>query len=122
MYKAASTPIKRHTKIKSEANPYDPHWEAYFEERVGLQMKDNLRQRLKLLRIWFAQNGKCSHCLELITKTTDWNIHHIQYKVNDGSNNTTNLVLLHPNCHRQLHSQDLSVVKTASPNKGVIKP
>jgi RNA-directed DNA polymerase len=84
-------------------------------------MVDNLRQRLKLLRIWFAQNGKCPHCFETITKATGWNIHHIQYKVNGGSNNTSNLVLLHPNCHRQLHSQDSSVVKTASPKKGVMK-
>ena len=121
LYKAASTPIKRHTKIKSDANPYDPLWESYFEQRVGLQMMGNLRQRLKLLRLWFAQNGKCTLCFELITKTSGWNIHHIQHKVNGGSNKMSNLLLLHPNCHRQLHSQDLSVVKTASSNKGVIK-
>jgi RNA-directed DNA polymerase len=29
LYRAASTPIKRHTKIKSDANAYDPQWESY---------------------------------------------------------------------------------------------
>ena len=29
------TPIKRHTKIQAEANPYDPQFEQYFEKRLG---------------------------------------------------------------------------------------
>jgi hypothetical protein len=29
LFKASSIPIKRHTKIKAEANPYDPEWEPY---------------------------------------------------------------------------------------------
>ena len=27
------TPIKRHIKIKCEANPFDPSWDEYFEKR-----------------------------------------------------------------------------------------
>ena len=30
LYRAASTPIKRHVKVKGEANPYDPAYETYF--------------------------------------------------------------------------------------------
>lgn len=26
-------PIRRHIKIRSKANPYDPHWKGYFEKR-----------------------------------------------------------------------------------------
>ena len=33
LYSAASTPIRRHVKIKAEAQPYDMAWELYFEER-----------------------------------------------------------------------------------------
>jgi RNA-directed DNA polymerase len=29
LFRASSVPIKRHTKIKAEANPYDPEWEPY---------------------------------------------------------------------------------------------
>jgi len=29
----AKTPIKRHIKIRSQANPFDPSWDAYFESR-----------------------------------------------------------------------------------------
>jgi len=31
LFKAKSVPIERHVKIQSEANPYDPEWETYFE-------------------------------------------------------------------------------------------
>ena len=34
---ASSVPIQRHTKVKGEANPYDPAWEPYFEERLGVK-------------------------------------------------------------------------------------
>jgi RNA-directed DNA polymerase len=42
---AADTPIRRHTKIKSEANPFDPAWETYFEDRSGLKMFNSLAGR-----------------------------------------------------------------------------
>lgn len=29
---ANDTPIKRHTKIKAEFNPFDPVWETYLEQ------------------------------------------------------------------------------------------
>jgi len=31
--KLSDIPIIRHVKIKSDANPFDPEWEAYFEDR-----------------------------------------------------------------------------------------
>lgn len=121
LYQASSTPINRHMKILGEANPYDAEWERYFEERIGLQMSSNLKQKHKLLRLWFAQNGACPNCGQTITKQSGWNIHHVEYRVNGGSNRLDNLILLHPNCHRQVHTQDSSVVKAASCDKGVIK-
>jgi len=33
---AAETEIRRHRKIKKDANPFDPAWDAYFEERERL--------------------------------------------------------------------------------------
>src|SRR3984893_12544805 len=32
---ARNTPIKRHVKVKSDANPYDPAYEISFEQREG---------------------------------------------------------------------------------------
>ncbi len=44
LYKASSVPIERHVKIQMHANPYDPQWELYFEKRLGVKMKGDLRQ------------------------------------------------------------------------------
>jgi len=33
LFYAAATPIQRHVKIQSQANPYDPQWTAYFTSR-----------------------------------------------------------------------------------------
>jgi RNA-directed DNA polymerase len=111
LFRAASMPIKRHIKIRGEANPYDPQWEEYFEERTGLQMLDNLRDRKKLLRLWFEQDGICSICFQKITKESGWAIHHIVRRIDGGKDTINNLVLLHPNCHRQVHNQKVKVSK-----------
>lgn len=49
---ASDTPIRRHIKIKADANPFNPAWEEYFKNRLGLQMKESLRGKNKLLFLW----------------------------------------------------------------------
>lgn len=53
-----------------------------------------------------SQKGKCEHCQTPIRLETGWHIHHIQPKHLGGTDRLDNLVLLHPNCHRQVHSKD----------------
>ena len=98
------TPIKRHIKIKAEANPYDPEYEQYFEQRHVRDWKNSFDGREKLTTLWFRQQKRCVMCRHLITKETGWNIHHIVERVKGGSDKLDNLALLHPNCHRQLHA------------------
>ncbi len=107
----AYVPIKRHVKIKGEANPYDPAWEEYFEKRLGVKMVHNLKGKRQLLALWKEQKGLCPICQQKITKLTGWHNHHLVWRVNGGKDTADNRVLLHPNCHRQVHSQRLEVVK-----------
>ncbi len=114
LLKAGSVPIKRHAKVKGEANPYAPEWETYFERRLDAQMEANLKGYKKLLRLWLEQQGLCPVCQQKITKIRGWHSHHIIWRVNGGKDGNNNRVLLHPNCHRQVHSQRLEVVKPRS--------
>lgn len=98
---AAEKPIRRHIKIKAKANPFDPSWEVYFEQRNDYVMKERFQGKLK--KLYQQQNGKCLMCKQVITLSTGWNVHHSVEKHLGGSNNLENLQLLHPNCHRQLH-------------------
>jgi RNA-directed DNA polymerase len=34
LFGASTVPIKRHTKVRSEANPFDPAWKTYFQRRA----------------------------------------------------------------------------------------
>ena len=103
---ASSIPIQRHVKIKAVANPFDPKWEEYFDDRLKKLMQKSLKGRHKLSLIWKNQKGMCPVCDLQIAQTTSWDIHHKVRKVDGGSDKTTNLVMLHLNCHRQTHSQD----------------
>lgn len=114
LFCAADVAIKRHIKIKGEANPYDPEWEPYFEMRLGVKMIQNLEGRGQLLYLWQEQNGVCPVCGQKIIELTGWNNHHVMKKVDGGSDGAENRMLLHPNCHRQVHSQGLEVVKPHS--------
>jgi len=120
LFSAAYMPIKRHTKIKAEANPYDPAWETYFEERLGVKMANTLLGRRKILLLWKQQDGFCPVCQQKITKATGWTNHHIVGKSKGGKDGVENCVLLHPNCHQQVHSQKIEVVKPR-PVRGVRK-
>jgi RNA-directed DNA polymerase len=114
LFSAASVAIKRHTKIKGAANPFDPAWEGYFEQRLGVAMADDLKGRRKVLYLWKEQDGLCPVCHQPITHLTGWHSHHLVWRTHGGSDRAANRVLLHPNCHRQVHSQGLSVVKPRS--------
>src|SRR5271157_1514481 len=115
---ASSVPIQRHTKVKGEANPYDPAWEPYFEERLGVKMAGTLAGRWTLRLLWKEQGGICPVCNQKITTVTGWHNHHIVWRTHGGKDTIENRVLVHPNCHQQIHSQELDVGKPR-PAKGV---
>ena len=112
LFDIAGVAIKRHLQIKSEANPYDPAFEEYFDQRLGLKWLDStLYHRRKLIQVWRSQQGVCPICREKVTKESSWNLHHVIFRVHGGSDKPHNLLLLHPNCHRQVHTQELKLEK-----------
>jgi RNA-directed DNA polymerase len=113
LFKASDTKIQRHVKVRGEANPYDPKQETYFEDLLGRKMKDSLPGKVKLLRLWWSQDKRCPICEERITKDSGWHVHYILPKSEGGRDNPSNLVMVHLNCHRQIHSQKLNVAKPA---------
>jgi RNA-directed DNA polymerase len=108
---AFHTPIKHYVKVKSEANPYDPEWESYFEHREGVRMLDSLRGRTLLRYLWLEQRGLCSVCTQKITLLTGWRTHYLIPRTKGGADTAENRVLLHPDCHDRVHRQHLAVSK-----------
>jgi len=102
--RAVETPIKRHVKIRGDANPFDPADECYFEERLERVWRNTHQGKEKMRIIWKRQQMCCPMCKQHITHETGWHIHHILERHKGGDDRLSNLVMLHPNCHRQLHS------------------
>ncbi|WP_137651089.1 group II intron reverse transcriptase/maturase [Escherichia albertii] len=100
-------PIKRHIKIRSEANPYHPVDELYFEQRQIKRWKEGKMQRGKLRLIWERQGYRCPICHQLFRDNDDWGIHHIVRRVDGGGDEIDNLMMLHPNCHRLIHNHEV---------------
>lgn len=106
LFSCSKVPIRRHVKVRSKANPYDPDWESYFEERQGNKMLNSAKGNKLLKTIWKRQFGKCPDCNLMITIETGWNLHRVIPGAKGGTYQSTNLILLHPVCHRQRHYQE----------------
>ena len=98
------TKIRRHPKVKAEANPFDPKWELYFEEREKDLAKRTFYGKVKAL--WKVQDGLCPKCEQPIQVEEAFAIHHVIRRVDGGKDTLENLQLLHLNCHRQYHANE----------------
>lgn len=111
--RASNREIKRFVKIKSEANPFAPEWQMYFEERETDKMRDTLNGRTKLLNIFLRQKGLCAVCGKRMTVETGCKIHYLRC----GNIRTKQMV--HPFCHKMLHAQDSETFEPAPQRSGV---
>ena len=109
LFRAASIKIERHVKILTDANPYDPEHELYFERRQSEIMSTKLAGRRLLKYLYTRQAGKCALCDQPIMPATGWDRHHLTPKYMGGRHTDENLVLLHPDCHVQVHHENLHI-------------
>lgn len=107
----SAMPIERHIKIQANANPYDPKYEQYFEKRLYVKMTKGQVGKTKLAKLWVQQKGICPACKTRIDDVKNIKLHHILEKAKGGKDINSNLVILHPNCHRKVHSRKLKVSK-----------
>jgi RNA-directed DNA polymerase len=106
---------QRYLKVKGAANPFDPAWEAYFQQRDrALALRASSPFRAKLLR---QQHGLCLGCRQVIQVEEEVELHHRDG--NHQNNQWANLMLLHPNCHRQEHYAPELTPATSRPSRGV---
>ena len=116
---ARDTPIQRHVKVRSDANPYHPAYETYFEKREANHMQNTFRGSRILRFLWYEQRSLCPVCNTRITRLTGWRLHYYVPRVKGGPRSAENCVLLHPECHDRVHRLRLSVSKPRLPQGGV---
>lgn len=102
---AARVKIDKHVKIRALANCYLPEDEQYFERLKMQRLKKSLAGNMKLWKIVERQDFKCLVCHQQFNSQDDWDIHHTVRRVDGGSDKSSNLMMVHINCHRQIHSK-----------------
>lgn len=65
---------EKFAKVRHYANPYDPANKSYYEWRETYRMKQTLKGRESLVRIWKRQNKTCPFCGERIDRERPWSI------------------------------------------------
>lgn len=94
LVRLADTKIKRHIKIRGEANPYDAEWKDYFEKLVTKRMIEHLDGKQYIYRLWEKQMQRCPVCGDYITRESPWKI--VEMK---GKNRMVK-ILVHDACSR----------------------
>ena len=105
---------QRHMKIKGDAHPFAPQWEAYFQDRERqLALKASAAFRAKVLQ---QQHGRCPGCQQVLQDDESLELHHRDGK--HQHNRRITLVLLHPNGHRQAHYAPERYTAPTRPSRG----
>ncbi|MGF6777455.1 group II intron reverse transcriptase/maturase [Paraburkholderia sp. GAS334] len=115
LYQISGTAIRRHRKVKGEFNPFDPTMEQYGEQLRQERMEHSMRYRKQWVSLYMSQSGLCARCGYALTAETGWHDHHLEYQMHGGSDALSNRVLLHPDCHLQVHAGKLAVTKPVPP-------
>jgi RNA-directed DNA polymerase len=93
--------IERHALVRGTVSPDDPAMRAYFAERTHKATKAVFNTRLG--RIAARTKWVCMVCHQPLN-CEHVEMHHLLPRAQGGSNDLSNLVLIHTFCHQQMHS------------------
>ena len=102
LLKLSWTPIRRHVLVKGSASPDDPDLRSYWTERERRKLDEGLLPP-RLMGLVRAQRGRCGHCGASLFNGEALHRHHMLPKSEGGTDERSNLRLLHLYCHQQIH-------------------
>jgi RNA-directed DNA polymerase len=97
----AWTSIERHVLVKGGASPDDPRLRDYWAVRNKRRVKELPKRQRKLAE---GQEGLCPHCKGSLMNDEELHIHHVKRRVDGGTDDPSNLKLVHLYCHQQVHA------------------
>lgn len=99
--------IVKYMKVKGEMSPFDGN-QVYWSQRM---MKSPLLPITKR-KLLTKQKGICSFCKLTFLPSDILEIHHKKPRKEGGSNEISNLEIVHGHCHDQIHGASREVVET----------
>lgn len=101
LFRASTVKIRRHIKIRSQANPYDPQWEQYFAQFTLWKLFKPGRGWNKIKSILKRQNEICPRCFDPILDWKNMELSRLIPMSKGGKDNVTNLILKHRECSKR---------------------
>jgi hypothetical protein len=83
---------------------------------IGYQQGDMLGYQNMRSYLMSREHGLCQLCSKEFSKTNPSHIHHIIARKDGGTDRPKNLALLHENCHKKLHKNNLYNLLKANKN------
>lgn len=120
LYDIRNTPIVRHTMVQDK-NPFNQDDIRYFHKRRLKGAKNFIvwdKRRLKLVK---KQKYLCPVCEQLLQPHQHVDLHHILAKRLGGSDDLTNIVALHRDCHKQVTYTSNPSLLARFKDKGILK-
>jgi RNA-directed DNA polymerase len=105
----SDTKIQRHSKIIKGKSFYDGD-EMYWARRLSSGYGDISPSKAKLL---VKQDSKCVFCGALFKNGDLMESHHMTFKRDGGTDEYTNLALMHKHCHDQYHHKFVVPIRVA---------
>jgi len=96
----SDTKIQRHSKVIRGKSFYDGD-ELYWARRLRNGYGDISPSKTKML---VKQDGKCAFCGGVFKNGDLMESHHVVFKRDGGTDEYTNLMLMHKHCHDQYHT------------------
>lgn len=111
LLKLQYVPILRHVLIRHGCSPDNPDQRRYWKKREKrkIELLPTARHR-KLAKL---QKGQCPVCRDWLMSGEKLHIHHRQPKVSGGTDDFSNLALIHTTCHQQVHKRRGEAVQFA---------
>jgi RNA-directed DNA polymerase len=102
------TAIRRFVKVKMGKRVYDAEAKEYWENRDKVKAIGSIFTESRVVKkLFMEQDGKCLYCKEPVTQanvqSSNIHIHHMIPRSEGGDWKSSNLRLLHADCHTELH-------------------
>lgn len=108
------TKIRRHIMVKLIHSPDDPSLKEYWKKRNSKPVTELVPSKQRMAK---KQNFVCPVCSQSLLNGEELHIHHILPREAGGEEKYSNLLLVHEDCHIQIHS---STYRAKATKKGVL--
>lgn len=92
--------IERHILVRGNASPDDPGLRPYWKRREKTKVRLLPLQGQKIARV---QDGRCRVCGASLFNEEEIQAHHLEPRRRGGTDDLSNLTLVHLYCHQQIH-------------------